>query len=116
MQNEARKFYKKLNKDINKKNFKPRINLCRNRDGEILNEEYKYWRDGHFEEHLNVREKTETTEIELDMEDDKDILPTIEEVQVAVKILKNNKAPGTDAIPAELLKNGLEVFRRAYIN
>lgn len=46
------------------------------------------------------------------MEDDreKDILPTIEEVQDAVKKLKNYKAPGTDMIPVEMLKYGLQVL------
>ena len=45
------------------------------------------------------------------MEDDREkIMPKIEQVQDAVKILKNNKALGTDAIPAELLKNGLKVL------
>jgi len=32
--------------------------------------------------------------------------PTIEEIETAVKKLKNNKSPGTDNIPAELLKFG----------
>ena len=60
---------------------------------------------------MNVREEeTETTKIELDIEDDreKDILPMIEGVQDTVKKIKNKKAPGTDTIPAELLKNDLE--------
>jgi len=32
--------------------------------------------------------------------------PTIEEIETALKKLKNNKYPGTDNIPAELLKFG----------
>ena len=32
--------------------------------------------------------------------------PTIEEIETALKKLKNNKAPQTDSIPAELLKFG----------
>ena len=32
--------------------------------------------------------------------------PTIEEIETALKKLKNNKAPGTDNIPAELIKFG----------
>ena len=85
MQKEARKFYKKLNES--RQDFKPKINLCRNRAGEILSEEQQIlerWTE-HFEEHLKLR--AETTEIELDMEDDreKDILPMIEEVQDVAK-------------------------------
>ena len=36
--------------------------------------------------------------------------PTMEEVQLAVKKLKNNKAPGLDLIQGELLKNAGTVY------
>ena len=32
--------------------------------------------------------------------------PTVDEVEIAVRKLKNYKAPGTDAIPAERIKSG----------
>ena len=32
--------------------------------------------------------------------------PSIQEIEEAINALKNNKAPGTDLIPAELLKDG----------
>ena len=37
---------------------------------------------------------------------EEDSAPTVEEVEVAVKKLKNYKAPGTDNIPAELFRYG----------
>jgi sorting nexin-29 len=37
---------------------------------------------------------------------EEDLIPTVEEVEMAVQKLKNYKAPGTDNIPAELLKYG----------
>jgi hypothetical protein len=41
--------------------------------------------------------------------------PTLEEVRDSLKNLKNNKAPGTDNIPAELLKyGGNEVMQSIY--
>jgi hypothetical protein len=41
--------------------------------------------------------------------------PTLEEVRDSLKNLKNNKAPGTDKIPAELLKYGRnEVMKSIY--
>jgi hypothetical protein len=41
--------------------------------------------------------------------------PTLEEVRDSLKNLKNNKAPGTDNIPAELLKyGGNELMKSIY--
>jgi hypothetical protein len=65
------------------------------------------WKE-HFEEHLNVGSESEQPTRPVDLRDDGvDIdLPSREEIEGALKYLKNNKAAGTDSIAAELLKNG----------
>jgi hypothetical protein len=53
----------------------------------------------------------------VELEEDLDIveLPTLEEVQDLLKVLRNNKAPGADNLPAELLKyGGNEVMKKIH--
>jgi hypothetical protein len=65
------------------------------------------WQE-HFEEHLNEDSKSEQPTRPVDLRDDGvDFdLPSREEIEGALKYLKNNKAAGADSIAAELLKNG----------
>ncbi len=67
------------------------------------------WRQ-HFNELLNM--PSQPLQAALDAIEQKpehpnlDTPPTLEEVQAAIKALKNGKTPGQDAIPAEVYKNG----------
>jgi hypothetical protein len=84
--------------------------MCRATNGELLtnkNQVLARWKQ-HFEEHLNKVSKSEQPKRPVDLEDDGvDIdLPSHEEIERALKCLKNNKAAGADFIAAELLKNG----------
>jgi hypothetical protein len=65
------------------------------------------WKE-HFEELLNEGSESEQPTRLVDLRDDGvDIdLPSREEIERALKYLKNNKAAGVDSIAAELLKNG----------
>jgi hypothetical protein len=64
------------------------------------------WKE-HFEEHLNEGSESEQPTRPVDLRDGVDInLPSREEIEEALKYLKNNKAAGADSIAAELLKNG----------
>jgi hypothetical protein len=61
----------------------------------------------HFEEHLNEGSESEQPSRPVNLRDDEvDIdLPSREEIEGALKYLKNYKAAGADSIAAELLKN-----------
>jgi hypothetical protein len=100
--------------------------MCKDKIGNLVPEKKKVlqrWAE-HFDELLNghvdkdrnkgVGEgKTEDMEESLDKEKDgvdrnleMTDVPTKEEVKVAVDKLKNDKAPGTDGRPSEILKEG----------
>ena len=83
--------------------------LIKDEKGDMLANEHEIlekWRI-YFKKLLNTHKDSEKTEIfemhtaELEIKE-----PTISEVQAAIKKLKNNKAPGIDAIPAEMIKYG----------
>jgi hypothetical protein len=61
----------------------------------------------HFEEHLNENSESEQPISSVDLRDNgvEIDLPNREEIERAVKYLKNNKTAGADSIAAELLKN-----------
>jgi hypothetical protein len=61
------------------------------------------WKEG-FEEHLNEGSKLEHPTRPVDLRDDG--VNMSEEIEGALKFLKNNKAASADSIAAELLKNG----------
>jgi hypothetical protein len=65
------------------------------------------WKE-HFEEHLKEGAESEQPTRPVDLRDDGVHIdsPSREEIEEALKYLKNNKAAGADSIAAELLKNG----------
>lgn len=106
---------------INKgrKEFKPRTTACRSTDGILLNERdavLKRWSE-YFQTLLNgpLAEITpseyhdSTTDISQHLNT---LVPTLEDVECAINKLKNNKAPGVDSIPGELIKYAGVDFER----
>jgi hypothetical protein len=87
-------FYKRLNDVI--RLFESQVAMCRAKNGELLtikNQVLAKWQE-HFEEHLNERFESEQPTRPVDLRDDAvDIdLPSREEIEGALKNLKNNKA------------------------
>ena len=86
--------------------------MCRATDGSLLTGKQNVL--GRFKEHFNALLNGLTYEAN---EDDFNFLnddgrqvdvPTLEEVEQAVSLLKNNRTPSSDNIPEELLKHGGE--------
>lgn len=113
-----RKHYLGINKI--KKGYQPRSQMIKDVDGKLLtnpNEVVKRWKE-HFEQLLNRPEPPSQ------LLDDEPIFgpemevpePTIEEVTVAIKFLKNNKSPGSDNIPSEIWKHGGEALHHRMHN
>lgn len=107
--NETRKFYKSVNSERN--SFSPQTILCKNLDGQIISDVpqiLERWVE-HFEALLcaTTTEPFQVPEGCIKNNTPQDP-PTQEEVLLAVKKLKNNKSPGTDEIPAELIKHSNE--------
>ena len=71
------------------------------------------WKE-HFQIIFNRPEPTETAHIP-EAEEDVDVntdQPTLEEVKVAIQVMKNGKAPGPDGVTAEMLKAEYTVIPR----
>lgn len=114
-QRETRNFYRGVNQS--RKEFKPRLSMVRNREGEIICEQAEVletWAES-FEERLNMgSERADGDDCCFDrVEDDREKynLPSEEEVLRAIGKLKNHKAPGIDGIPSELVKHGINKLK-----
>jgi hypothetical protein len=87
--------------------FEPQVAMCRAKNGELFTNKSQVlarWKE-HFEEHLNEGSESDQPTRPVDLRDDGvDIdLPSREEIEGALKYLKNNKAADADSIVAELL-------------
>jgi hypothetical protein len=85
------------------------VAICRAKNGELLTNKTQVlvrWKE-HFQENLNEGSESEQPARPVDLRDDGvDIdLPSREEIEGALKYLKNNKASGANSIAVELLKN-----------
>lgn len=113
-QNETRKFYQKINKM--RKEFKPKVNMCKNKQGDILNDRDDIllrWVE-HFSELLGSDENVTPEQFEARNKDQVED-PNIDDIRKAIRRLKNYKAPGQDGMPSELYKQGGDTLEKALL-
>jgi hypothetical protein len=97
-----------LYRDINefKKGYQPGINIIKDENGNLLaNPESVLNRRKHFFNHvLNVHEVHDVRQMDIHTAETLVPEPSLVEVEIAIGKLKSYKSPGTDQIPAELIK------------
>jgi hypothetical protein len=107
----VRLLYQKVNST--RQNFKPRTATCKSKEGRLISDKesvLRCWRE-RFDGILNkeVIPTSEPSPIQ-GMSAESQIVSelTMEEVQKMLHKMKNNKSPGVDTIPSELIKFGGE--------
>ena len=116
--NDARKFYEKIKRQTG--GLKTGAAACKDENGNLVVDTQgmlRIWRE-HFSRLLNGDINTDEAEPEIPITDDGVEIPPPDynEVCIAAKRLKNNKAPGADGIPAELFKTGgQELINRVHM-
>ena len=73
------------------------------------------WRN-YFSQLLNVHEDKDVRQAEIHTVEPLVPEPSAFEVELAIGKLQNHKSPGTDQIPAELIKAGVGQFAVLFIN
>lgn len=112
-ENRKRDFYKNIASERN--GYQPRTNMCKDKENQIITEEEKImcrWKQ-YFEELLNCEQIINQECEEVYSADPYIPDPSYTEVVTAIRKLKNNKAPGSDLMCAELIKYGNEPMYNA---
>jgi hypothetical protein len=99
-----------LYRDVNefKKGYKHRINIKKDESGNLLADRQSVlnrWKNV-FNQVLNVHGVHDVRQMDIHTAEPLVTEPSIVEVEIAIGNLKSYKSPGTDNIPAELIKAG----------
>jgi hypothetical protein len=103
-----------LYRDINefKKWYQPRINIIKDENGNLIADPHNVlnrWKN-FFNQVLNVHGVHDVRQMDIHTAEPLVPEPSLVEVEIAIGKLKSYKSPGTDQIPAELIKAGGETL------
>jgi hypothetical protein len=96
-----------------KKGYQPRNNVVKDEKGDLVADCHSIlarWRK-HFFQLLNVHGVNDVRQTEIHTAEPLVPEPSDSEVEMAIEKLKRHKSPGTDQIPAELIKAGGRTIR-----
>jgi hypothetical protein len=105
-----RDMYRRINKF--KKGFQPRINIIKDENGNLLADPQSVlnrWKN-FFNQVLNAHGVHDVRQMDIHTAEPLVPEPSLVEVEIAIGKLKCYKSPGTDLIPAELIKAGGETL------
>jgi molecular chaperone GrpE (heat shock protein) len=105
-----RDLYRGINKF--KKGYQPRINIIKDENGNLLADPQNVlnrWKN-FFNQVLNVHRVHDVRQMDIHMAEPLVPKPSLVKVEIAIGKLKSYKSPGTDQIPAELIKAGGETL------
>jgi hypothetical protein len=89
-----------------KKGYQPRINIIKDENGNLIADPQNVlntWKH-FFNQVLNVHGVHDVRQMDIHMAEPLVSEPSLVEVEIAIGKLKSYKSPGTDQIPAELIK------------
>jgi hypothetical protein len=98
-----------------KNGYQPRTGIVKDEKGDLVADSHSImvrWRN-YFSQILNVRGVSEVRQAEIHTAEPLVPEPSALEVELAIEKLKSHKSPGTDQIPAELIKAGGRTIRGA---
>jgi hypothetical protein len=109
----VRLLYQKVNST--RQNFKPRTSICKSKEGRLISDKEGVLRS--WREHFNGILNKDMIPISEPSSDESQVISelTMEEVKKAIYKMKNNKSPGIDTIPSELIKlSGESLMKQIY--
>jgi hypothetical protein len=95
-----------------KKGYHPIINIIKDENGNLIADPQNVlnrWKN-FFKQVLNVHGIYDVRQMDIHMAEPLVPEPSLVEVEIAIGKLKSYKSPGTDQIPAELIKEGGETL------